>query len=235
MRILGLIPARGGSKGIPRKNIKLLNGKPLLFHTIDEAKKSVLSQDIILSSEDEEIINLARKKGVSVPFVRPLELSQDDTPSIEVIRHALNFFIDNGIYFDAVCLLQVTNPFRSASLINQAVEKFVAADFDSIVSVSPIPHSFNANWAYYLDDSTTKLIRVLENEVLISRRQDLRKSYYRDGSIYLTKSEVILNQKSIYGNSIGYVLSNNLERINIDTQEDWFIAESVLNNKSRKY
>lgn len=235
MRILGLIPARGGSKGIPRKNIKLLNGKPLLFHTIDEAKKSVLSQDIILSSEDEEIINLARKKGVSVPFVRPLELSQDDTPSIEVIRHALNFFIDNGIYFDAVCLLQVTNPFRSASLINQAVEKFVATDFDSIVSVSPIPHSFNANWAYYLDDSTTKLTRVLENEALISRRQDLRKSYYRDGSIYITKSEVILNQKSIYGNSIGYVLSNNLERINIDTQEDWFIAESVLNNKSRKY
>lgn len=235
MRILGLIPARGGSKGIPRKNIKLLNGKPLLFHTIDEAKKSVLSQDIILSSEDEEIINLARKKGVSVPFVRPLELSQDDTPSIEVIRHALNFFIDNGIYFDAVCLLQVTNPFRSASLINQAVEKFVAADFDSIVSVSPIPHSFNANWAYYLDDTKMKLTRILENEALISRRQDLKESYYRDGAIYLTKSEVILNQKSIYGNSIGYVLSNNLERINIDTQEDWFIAESVLNNKSRKY
>jgi CMP-N,N'-diacetyllegionaminic acid synthase len=233
MKILGLIPARGGSKGIPRKNIKLLNGKPLLLHTIDEAKKSILSQDIILSSEDEEIIALARKKGLPVPFVRPTELSQDDTPSIEVIRHALNFFIDEGIYFDAVCLLQVTNPFRSASLINQAAEKFITADVDSLVSVSPIPHNYNPNWAYYLDKNKMNLNRVLDHEPLISRRQDLKNSYYRDGAIYITKSEVILKQNSIYGNNIGYVLSNNLERINIDTEEDWFIAESVLKNSSR--
>lgn len=233
MKILGLIPARGGSKGIPRKNIKLLNGIPLLFYTIDEAKKSVLSQDIMLSSEDEEIITFARKKGVNIPFVRPSELAKDDTPSIEVIRHALNFFIEKGIFYDAVCLLQVTNPFRSASLIDQAVEKFIVADIDSIVSVSPIPHNYNPNWAYYLDENKLNLNRVLDHEPLISRRQDLKKSYYRDGAIYITKSEVILKQNSIYGDKIGYVLSNNLDRINIDTDEDWFIAESVLKNSSR--
>jgi len=227
MKILGLIPARGGSKGILRKNIKSLNGKPLLYHTIDEAKKSVLSEEIILSSEDEEIINMAKARGVSVPFIRPVELSQDNTPSIEVMIHALNYFNDNGIYFDAVCLLQVTNPFRSASLINQAAEKFVKGDFESIVSVSPIPHNYNPNWAYYLDQSGMNLNRVLDHEPLISRRQDLKESYYRDGAIYITKADVILNQKSIYGKKIGYVLSDSLERINIDTEEDWINAEVV--------
>ena len=227
MKILGLIPARGGSKGIPRKNIKSLNGKPLLYHTIDEAKKSVLSEELILSSEDEEIINMAKARGVSVPFIRPVELSQDNTPSIEVMIHALNYFNDNGIYFDAVCLLQVTNPFRSASLINQAAEKFVKGDFESIISVSRIPHNYNPNWAYYLDQSGMNLNRVLDHEPLISRRQDLKESYYRDGAIYITKADVILNQKSIYGKKIGYVLSDSLERINIDTEEDWINAEVV--------
>lgn len=232
MKILGLIPARGGSKGIPRKNIKSLNGKPLLYHTIDEAKKSVLSEELILSSEDEEIINMAKARGVSVPFIRPVELSQDNTPSIEVMIHALNYFNDNGIYFDAVCLLQVTNPFRSASLINQAAEKFVKGDFESIISVSPIPHNYNPNWAYYLDQSGMNLNRVLDHEPLISRRQDLNESYYRDGAIYITKTDVILNQKSIYGKNIGYVLSDSLERINIDTEEDWINAEVVSKIKS---
>ena len=123
MNILGLIPARGGSKGIPGKNIKRLHGKPLLQYTFEAAKNSDLISRVILSSDDSEIIRVAEKIGLEIPFVRPTALAADDTSSLEVVQHALNFFIQKGEKFDAVCLLQPTTPFRRNGLIDEVIEK----------------------------------------------------------------------------------------------------------------
>src|SRR5690606_16539362 len=121
---LGLIPARGGSKGIPKKNIKLLNGRPLLEYTFNTAKSAKKLSRVILSSEDPEIMELANKIGLEVLFTRPQELARDTTSSLEVIRHCLEFFEAQGEIFDAICLLQPTTPFREKNLIDSAITKF---------------------------------------------------------------------------------------------------------------
>lgn len=117
MKVLGLITARGGSKGIPGKNIKELHGKPLIAYTIASGKEAKLLSRLVLSSDDESIIEIAKSEGAEVPFKRPDELANDDTPSLAVIRHTLEFFMANGEDFDAVCLLQPTTPFRKTTLL----------------------------------------------------------------------------------------------------------------------
>ena len=128
MRILGLIPARGGSKAIPEKNIKILNGKPLIQYTLEAAKKAKKLTSLILSSDDEVIIEVAKKLNVEVPFVRPKHLAEDKSPTLGVIQHALKFYAEQNIYFDAVCLLQVTSPFKTGKFIDEAIKKFTESD-----------------------------------------------------------------------------------------------------------
>src|SRR6056297_3374378 len=135
MRILGLIPARGGSKGIPGKNIKPLRGKPLLQYTFEAAKNSKLLNNVILSSEDEAIIEIAKQLELEVPFKRPINLAEDSSSSLEVVQHALNYYLKQGINFDAVCLLQPTTPFRKDGFIDECILKFKDGNFDSLVSV----------------------------------------------------------------------------------------------------
>src|SRR5258705_10156292 len=113
MKILSIIPARGGSKGVPGKNIKLLNGKPLLAFTSEIALQSKYLTEVIVSTEDEQIVEVAKSLGIKVPFIRPTELAQDNTPTIDVIIHALQWYENQNIFFDAVCLLQATSPFRT--------------------------------------------------------------------------------------------------------------------------
>ena len=125
MRILAIIPARGGSKGVPGKNIKLLAGKPLIAYTIQAAQKATLLSEIILSSDSDEIIQIAQAYGLEVPFKRTESLATDESPTILTVLHALEYFSAKGIEFDAVCLLQVTNPFRTSEFIDKAIEKFI--------------------------------------------------------------------------------------------------------------
>src|SRR5262245_13926725 len=122
MNVLGLIPARGGSKGVPRKNIKPLAGKPLLNYTAEAALSSQKLTRVILSTEDEEIAEVGRACGIEVPFLRPAELAQDTTPTLPVVQHALQFLEAMGSHFDAVCLLQPTNPFRRTVDIDNCIE-----------------------------------------------------------------------------------------------------------------
>ncbi|MCI5059228.1 MAG: acylneuraminate cytidylyltransferase family protein [Flavobacteriales bacterium] len=227
MKILGLIPARGGSKGVPRKNIKSLGGKPLLQYTYEAAAASKVLDKVILSSEDGEIIEVAQTLGLEVPFIRPRDFSQDTSGSLDVIKHALQFYVDKGEPFDAVCLLQTTTPFRSKTLIDQAVSKFVEERTDSLVSVREVPHEYNPHWVFEEDENSHLRIATGENEI-IKRRQDLPKAYFRDGAIYITKSEVILKSNSIYGSSISYILNESEQYVNIDTMEDWASAESLI-------
>ncbi|MCX2837459.1 acylneuraminate cytidylyltransferase family protein [Salinimicrobium sp. MT39] len=226
MKILGLIPARGGSKGIPGKNIKSLDGKPLLQYTYEAAKNSTLLSSVILSSDDPEIIRIAKEIGLEVPFIRPAALAADGTSSLEVIQHALNFFAQKGQNFDAVCLLQVTSPLRRNGLIDAAIEQFSKGKFDSLISVREVPAEFNPHWIF--EQNNGQLAIATGEKEIISRRQDLPKAYHRDGAIYITKTEVLQKQNSLYGNKIGFIDTTGDPHVNIDTPADWEKAERLL-------
>lgn len=231
MKILGLIPARGGSKGVPGKNTKLLGGKPLLQYTSDVALSSKLLSKVVLSSDDDRIIKIASELGVEVPFKRPSNLAEDTSPTLPVIKHTLEYFESIGVFFDAVCLLQVTSPFRSLEFLEQALKKFTTEQTDSLVSVLEVPHEYNPHWVFE-QNSKGHLKIATGDEYIISRRQDLPKAYHRDGSIYITKTSVIKEQDSLYGNSTSFVVSDATTYVNIDTLKDWKIAESLMKHIS---
>jgi len=226
MRILGFIPARGGSKGVPGKNIKLLNGKPLLAFTTEVALQSQLLSKVMVSSDDNQIIEVAKSRGVAVPFVRPASLSQDDSPTIDAVIHALQWFEENNIFFDAVCLLQPTSPFRTADFLDMAIDKFRTTDCDSLVSVLKVPHEYNPHWTFEVDQNANLKIATGELEI-IGRRQDLPQAYHRDGSIYLVKTAVILEKHSLYGEKIAFIESPPEWYVNIDNHSDWEKAERL--------
>ncbi|RLD25695.1 MAG: acylneuraminate cytidylyltransferase family protein [Bacteroidetes bacterium] len=231
MKILGIIPARGGSKSVPTKNIKLLNGKPLLQYTVDVAKKTKNISRLILSSDDDAIIEVAQQLNLEVPFKRPLDLAKDDTPTLPVIQHALKFYIAKGVYFDAVCLLQVTSPFKTTEFIDKAIEKFIVSGADALVSVQQVPDKFHPHWTFRVNNENNLELFTGE-EKIISRRQDLPKSYHRDGVIYITKTNVLLEQNSLYGSKLSYIESSTDKVINIDTMYDWERAEDYLKSKN---
>ncbi len=227
MKVLGIIPARGGSKGVPRKNIKELNGKPLIQYTSDVALASDKISKLIVSSDDDEIIKVSKSLGIEVPFKRPKDLGLDKTPTLPVIIHALDYFKSIGEEFDAVCLLQVTSPFRTVEFLNDAVEQFIEKETDSLISVQKVPHQYNPHWVFKPNEKGILEIATGEKEI-ISRRQDLPNTYHRDGSIYITKVDVLLNKKSLYGNSISYIETPKEYYVNIDTIEDWYKAEQLV-------
>lgn len=228
MKILGLIPARGGSKGIPGKNIKALGGKPLLAYTFDSAQESKLLSKVILSSDDSDIIAVANQIGLEVPFTRPENLANDQSPTLPVIAHALRFFEGKGEKFDAVCLLQTTYPFRRKGLIDDAIKEFIRTDAEALVSVLPVPHEFNPHWVFEPGQNGFLEIATGEKQI-IPRRQDLPTSFFRDGAIYITKSEVILSKNSILSEKLAYIVGDESRYVNLDTFDDWKKAEILVN------
>ena len=228
MKILAVIPARGGSKGVPRKNIKLLGNKPLIEFTIDSAKNATLLTEIVVSTDDDEIAIAAELAGCKPPFIRPANLAQDHSTSIEVVQHAVEFFEKQNSFFDAVCLLQPTSPFRENGFIDKAIEKFIESDADSLISVLPVPHQYNPHWIFEENNGTLKI--ATGEEKIISRRQDLPNAFHRDGSIYITKIQTLKNG-SFFGNKIAYIESNANFYVNIDTITDWENAEKIVNFK----
>jgi CMP-N,N'-diacetyllegionaminic acid synthase len=227
MNILGIIPARGGSKGVLGKNIKLLGEKPLICYTIDATKDSKLLNEVILSSDDDEIMAVANELGLKIPFKRPDNLATDESPTIDTVIHALEYYKSNGITFDAVCLLQVTNPFRTGKFIDEAITKFQNSNTDSLISVLEVPHEYNPHWIF--EENTNGNLKISTGEEkIITCRQNLPTSFYRDGSIYIAKVEVIMKQRSLYGKSISYILADKDRHVNIDTMKDWKIAEELV-------
>lgn len=227
MIILGVIPARGGSKGVPRKNIRLLGGRPLLAYTIDACQTSTRLTHFAVSTEDHEIAAIASDLGCDV-VARPADLAQDNTPSLPVIQHAtLNAEQKHNCQYDAVCLLQPTTPLRTGKHIDQAIQLLVEKECDSVISVSRIPDKFHPNWAFEFDGDELK--RVQGHEALISRRQDLSPAYFRNGSVYVVTREVLIQGNSLYGSSTqGFEMSEQ-QSLNIDTTEDWELATRILN------
>lgn len=232
MKILGLIPARGGSKGVPKKNIRLLGGKPLLAYSIESAENATLLDTAVVSTDSEEIYAIAAQYGCTPPFVRPDDLAQDNSSSLAVVQHAIAHFEAQDIFFDAVCLLQPTTPFRESGFIDRAIKKFIHSNADSLVSVLPVPHEYNPHWVF--ETNPEGLLNIATGEKnIISRRQDLPKAFHRDGSVYITKTSIIKNG-SLYGNSVAFIESDASFHVNIDTPEDWERAEAIWKNSNNK-
>lgn len=235
MKILALIPARGGSKGVPNKNIKLLGDKPLINYTIEAALACAEIEDLVVSTDSLEIARISRAAGANTPFMRPDDLATDSSPSIDTVIHAVEFLRDNAdLNYDVVCLLQPTSPFRTAEDIRGAIRKFSESEADSLISVRKVPHQFNPHWVFEQNaDSNFLKIATGESEI-ITRRQELPSAYYRDGSIYLVKTQILFKKRSLYGEKIAFHVSENPIFVNIDTPEDWAEAEEILKNNNGK-
>lgn len=226
MKILAIIPARSGSKGVLGKNTKLLGAKPLIAYSIEQALASHSFAKIIVSTDDEAIAQIALDCGAEVPFIRPSELSTDTASSIDVVKHAVEFLESQNEFFDAICLLQPTSPFREKGLIHKAITKFCATNLESLVSVLQLPHEHNPHWVFEVDSYGLLQIATGEKEI-IKRRQELPQAFFRDGAIYLTKIDFI-KKGTFYGDKLGYIESNPNLYVNIDTLEDWDKAEQLL-------
>jgi CMP-N,N'-diacetyllegionaminic acid synthase len=227
MRVLGLIPARGGSKGVVRKNVRPLAGKPLLQWTAESALAARTLTSVVLSTDDEEIAALGRRCGVDVPFLRPADFATDETPTLLVVQHALRALERFGRRFDAVCLLQPTNPFRRASDIDACVELLATSKADAVVSVLRVPEEYNPHWVYFREFDGSLRLSTGEREPL-PRRQLLPPAFRREGSVYVTRRKVILEGNSLYGARVlGYEVTD-ADAINIDTPADWARAEAMM-------
>lgn len=226
--ILALITARGGSKGIPQKNIIDLGGKPLLAWTIEAAQKSQCIDRLILSSDDTRIINTAKAYGCEVPFVRPAELALDTTSSMDVIFHALDSLHTS---YDYLLLLQPTSPFRTAAHIDQAIEHLFKTKAVSVVSVSRTKKS--PDLIFYRED-TGKLIPIIKSDERVTRRQDARPAFEYNGAIYFTNIEYLKQVKSYKTpDTVGVELTDFMD-IDIDSSDDLeyarYFAEKKLNS-----
>lgn len=227
LRILGVIPARGGSKGIPRKNIRLLAGKPLLQHTAEAALAAERLARVILSTEDPEIAEVGRRCGLDVPFLRPPELALDDTPTLPVLQHAVRELEKTGERFDAICLLQPTNPFRRTADIDGCLDLLLQSGADSVFTVLPVPSEHNPHWVYFRDEHG--LLRLSTGQAApIPRRQLLPPAFHREGSVYVTRRDVLMEQNSLYGSKVAGFLIDSSRSVNLDTMADWERAETLL-------
>jgi CMP-N,N'-diacetyllegionaminic acid synthase len=227
MRALAIIPARGGSKGISNKNIRLLGGKPLLFHTAEAAKVSGIFAAIILSTDSPEIAQAGRDIGIEVPFMRPSELAGDATPTLPVLQHATRFMQEQLGAFDVICTLQPTTPFRSIGTLREALralENDSAAT--SAVAVSRVPAHLSPDYVMKIEGGA--LLPFLETGYKITRRQDTRPAFTRNGQFYFTHVQTLLEDNSIYGDRCLPVITEERYPVNLDTPEDWSMAEILL-------
>lgn len=227
MRVLGLVPARGGSKGVPRKNVRLLGGRPLLQWTAEAARAAAGLSRVVLTTDDPEIAAVGAACGLDVPFLRPEELARDDTPTLPVVQHALRTLEADGERYDAVCLLQPTSPFRTAADIDGCIARLAETGADAVVSVLRVPAEHNPHWVYLADAEGTLRLATGERQP-IARRQLLPAAFHREGSVYVTRRDVVLERDSLYGDRVvGYELDAS-RSVNIDTLDDWRRAEALL-------
>lgn len=223
-KILAIIPARGGSKGIPRKNIRFLCGKRLIAYAIETALNSKLIDRVVVSTEDEEIAKITLAYGAEV-IPRPLELAQDDTPSLPVYKHAINYLeqIEN-FHPDIIVILQPTSPLRTVKDIDRAIQKFLETECDSVVSVCEVEHS--PHWIYTLEGDSLK--PVIEGGEKITRRQDAPETCRLNGAIYVTYRDIIMEQNRVLGGDMRAYIMPVERSVDIDTGIDLKLAELLM-------
>ncbi len=233
-KILAVIPARGGSKGIPRKNIKLLAGKPLIAYTIEAAKKSRLLDRIIVSTEDKEIASIAKKYGAEVTFMRPKELAGDEVLDLPVFQHAINWLEENENYKSEIILnLRPTNPFRTADDIDNAIKKLVDIGADSIKTISKVSQHPCRMWKLGKDDRLVALKDTEERVVNGSdnRRQALPEIYWQNELVDVCRRDNIIEKNTMFGSDRRGLIINRSFLIDLNTLEDFEIAEIIIKKR----
>jgi len=235
MEILALVPARGGSKGIPRKNIKFLAGEPLIAYTIREARKSKYITRLVVSTEDEEIARVAREHGAEVPFLRPAELALDDVTDLPLFQHCLGWLMKNQGYSpDIVVHLRPTAPLRGVSHIDRAIELLLASpEADSVRSVCPAGQHPLKMWNINDGDLIPFVSPEFHGfkEAYNMPRQKLPAAYIQNGAVDVVKAEVILHENSMTGNLIKAFVMDSDESVNIDSPLDWELAEILMKRR----
>jgi CMP-N-acetylneuraminic acid synthetase len=224
--VLGLVPARGGSKGVPGKNTRLLAGRPLLEYTARAARGSGVLDRIVLSTDAEEIAACGRRVGLEVPFMRPASLAQDDTPMLPVVEHALDELRRQGWEPAVVVLLQPTSPLRTPAHIRAAVEQVQQTGADSVVSVVAVPQHLSPDYVMRLDAG--RLRPFLPDGARVTRRQDARPAFVRDGTVYAFRTDTLRRFGTIYGDDCRPLVLDADESLSIDTAADWAAAERAL-------
>lgn len=226
--MLGIIPARLGSKGVKNKNIRILGDKPLIAYTIEEAIKSNIFEDIIVSTEDDKIANISLKYGAQVPFIRPKDLANDNSKTIDVIKHSINFMKDEGKEYNEVMILQPTSPFREAIHIIEAYKLFFKKDANFVLSVCKCSHS--PLWMNKID-SGLRMDNFIKNEVKNLRRQELEPYYEINGAIYIAKINELFKENALIGKkSYAYIMTRE-DSIDIDTELDFKFCEFLVSKK----
>ncbi len=212
---------------MPRKNIQLLASRPLLHYTAVCAFAASRLSKVVLSTDDTIIARVGKEYGLDVPFLRPSELAQDDTPMLPVVQHAIAYLEQQGEYFDAICLLQPTSPLRMPADIDACIELLEESGADAVVSVGLVPAKFNPHWTYFQDQSGCLRLSTGEQDP-ISRRQALPQAFYRDGSIFVTRRDICMEENSLYGRRVVGHLSQGPANPDIDTLEDWEQVQRLL-------
>ncbi|NEW08841.1 acylneuraminate cytidylyltransferase family protein [Paenibacillus sp. SYP-B3998] len=220
-KVLAIIPARGGSKGVPRKNIRQLAGKPLIAWTIEAGKKSKYIDRLIVTSEDLEIIGVAEEYGANVPFVRPKHLAEDETQGLDPVFHALNELPD----YDYVVILQPTSPLRVTEDIDSCIEHLVNSGVPACVSVTEPDKS--PYWMYMLQENGLMKPFSSQREVAV-RRQDLPLVYALNGAVYVAVIEWLMKTKRIVTEETSAFIMPKSRSYDIDTEEDFLLCEWMM-------
>jgi N-acylneuraminate cytidylyltransferase/CMP-N,N'-diacetyllegionaminic acid synthase len=222
-----LIPARGGSKGLPGKNVKSFHGKPMIEHSISVAKKSSLVEDVFVSTDSEEIAEVARKAGAKVPFLRPPELAYDNSLAIDAYLHFIHYYQTNIKSLSELMILLPTSPLRAVEDIEKGIKLFYAKEADSVISCVKMNHPLS--WVRDIDEKG-KLTIPLESSM--KNRQDEKVMYIPNGSIYIFKISIL--EKKQYYTDKTYALEMPRERsVDIDTELDFFLAEKFYERQNR--
>lgn len=224
--VLGLVPARAGSKGVPGKNVRPLAGRPLLVYAADAARRSGVIDRLVLSTESAEIAAVGRAAGLEVPFTRPPELAADDTPMLAVVEHALNALAGSGWQPDIVVLLQPTSPLRRPDHVRAAVDLLRSSGADSVVSVVEVPKQLSPDYVMRIEAGVLRPF--LAEGARVTRRQDVRPAFSREGTVYAFRRDTIERFGNIYGEKCRPLVIDAKDSLSIDTPEDWAEAERIL-------
>lgn len=228
MKSLFLIPARGGSKGIPHKNIKPLNGKPLICYAIDIAREFAADEDICVSTDDNEIVKCVEGYGLKVPFVRPAELATDGAGSYDVMLHAVSYYESIGRKYDTLVLLQPTSPFRRKQDVVGCLNLYSSASCDMVVSVKP--SSANPYYDIYEADENG-FLKISKGEGRIVRRQEAPKCFEYNGAVYVIDIKALKKQNLSNFKRIRFYEMDEIHSVDLDTMLDWKYAELLINEK----
>jgi len=230
--VLALVPARGGSKGIPDKNIRPLGGHTLLHYAAQAALASGVVDRTVLTTDSDRVAAEGRRAGIEVPFMRPAALAQDDTPMLPVIEHAVNVLTGDGWEPEMVVLLQPTSPLRTGAHIRAAVQALRDTGADSVVTVIELPRHLSPDYVMRIDEG--RLVPFLPEGMRITRRQDTRPAFVRDGTAYVFWTRTLREMRSIYGEHCHPLVIPAHESITIDTPDDWEAAERRLVGAARR-